>query len=62
MADTYFVSHGIARSLVAQSRPFLMLIPKSADLVEQESKGLQPGKVNTVVHKEELFTRRMAMR
>ena len=30
-----------------------MLIPKSADLVEQGGKGLHPGKVNTVVHKED---------
>ena len=40
VADTYFGSHGTARSLAAQSRPFLMLIPKSADLVEQGGKGL----------------------
>ena len=53
VADTYFGSHGTARSLAAQSRPFLMLIPKSADLVEQGGKGLHPGKVNTVVHKED---------
>ena len=53
VADTYFDSHGTARSLAAQSRPFLMLIPKAADLVEQGGKGLQPGKVNTVVHKED---------
>ena len=49
VADTYFGSHGTARSLAAHSRPFLMLIPKSADLVEQGVKGLHPGKVNTVV-------------
>ena len=30
-----------------------MLIPKSAGLVEQGGKGLRPGKVNTVVHKED---------
>ena len=53
VADTYFGSHGTPRSLAAQSRPFLMLIPKSADLVEQGRKGLQPGKLNTVVHKED---------
>ena len=55
VADTYFGSHGTARSLAAQSRPFLMLIPKSANLVEQGSKGLKTGKVNTVVHKEDAY-------
>ena len=44
VADTYFGSHGTARSLAAQSRPFLMPIPKSADRVEQGSKGLQKGR------------------
>ena len=53
VADTYFGSYGTASSLAARSRPFLMLIPKSADLAEQGSRGLQLGKANTVVHKED---------
>ena len=51
VADTCFGSHATARSLAAQSRPFLMLVPKSSELVEEGSKGFPPSKVNTMVHK-----------
>ena len=53
VVDTYFGSHGTARSLAPQPRPFLMLVPKSSQFVEKGSRVLPLGKVNTVVHRDD---------
>ena len=51
VADSFFGSHDAAAMLSAQERPFLMLTSTSA-LVQDGNVGLDPGDVNTVVHKE----------
>ena len=51
VADSFFGSRDAAAMLIAQERPFLMLTSTSA-LVQDGNVGLDPGDVNTVVHKE----------
>ena len=51
VADSFFGSHDAAAMLSAQERPFWMLTSTSA-LVQDGNVGLDPGDVNTVVHKE----------
>ena len=54
VADSFFGSHDAAAMLSAQERPFLMLTSTSA-LVQDGNVGLDPGDVNTVVHKEHRY-------